>query len=282
MAGAAPGQAAAIGGGGAVMAARETRLTLWQGRIETEVEIRGSGPPVVYLHGPWGVSADASFLDRLAESHTVYAPKHPGTSTGQSAAIHALDDWWDLILYHGELFDRLELSAPPLVGHSYGGMVAAELAAADPRIRKLVLIDPLGLWHEELPVKNWMIMSDDQRRTSLFADPKGDAAQRFLSFPNEPKARVAAQVDFVWSQACTGKFVWPIPDKGLKKHTHRIAASTLILWGKADGIIAPAYAEEFAHRIKNTRIELIDGAGHLPHLEAGDKVARSVRSFLGA
>ena len=41
------------------MATVETRrLKLWQGRIETEVEIAGkSGPPLVYLHGPWGLGA---------------------------------------------------------------------------------------------------------------------------------------------------------------------------------------------------------------------------------
>jgi pimeloyl-ACP methyl ester carboxylesterase len=263
------------------MAARETRLTLWQGQIETEVEIRGNGPPLVYLHGPWGVSVDGPFLDRLSQSHTVYAPKHPGTSTGQSEAIHTIDNWWDLVLYYGEVLERLELTAPPLVGHSFGGMVAAELAAALP-VQKLVLIDPVGLWREDLPVKNWMVMPEDERRSALFADPNGDAAQCFFGFPSEPKARVAAQVDFVWAQACTGKFVWPIPDKGLKKHTHRIAAPTLILWGKSDGIIAPAYAEEFARRIKNSKIELIDGAGHLPHLEAPDIVANLVRGFLTA
>ena len=265
------------------MAARESRLTLWQGRVETELEIRGSGPPLLYLHGPWGLRFDGEFLDRLAEGHTVYAPKHPGTSTGQSEAIHALDDWWDLILYHAELIDRLDLGAPALVGHSYGGMLAAELAAAFPeRCRKLVLIDPLGLWRDDLPVRNWMVMSDAERRDAFFADPKGEAAQKFFTLPNEPQARVAAQVGFVWSQACTGKFVWPIPDKGLKKHIHRIAAPTLIVWGKADGLIAAAYAEEFARRIARARVELIDGAGHLPQLEKPDKVARLVQEFLAA
>jgi len=53
-------------------------------------------------------------------------------------------------------------------------------------------------------------------------------------------ARRHVQVGFIWSQACTEKFVWPLPDKGLKKHIHRIGAPTLIVWGKADGVIAPA------------------------------------------
>ena len=79
-------------------------------------------------------------------------------------------------------------------------------------------------------------MPEEARAKALFADPAGPAARRFFGLPEDPKARIAAQVDFVWAQACTGKFVWPIPDKGLKKHIHRIAAPTLIVWGKADGI----------------------------------------------
>ena len=92
------------------------RLRLWQDRIQTEVEISGRGPPLVYLHGPWGLAPDRAFVASLAEANTVYAPKHPGTTRGDPEAVHALDTWFDLIVYYGELFDKLELSAPALVG----------------------------------------------------------------------------------------------------------------------------------------------------------------------
>ena len=264
---------------GQPVAARHVRV--WQGKIETQVEVEGSGPPLVFLHGPWGLRADRDFLNLLATTHTVYAPKHPGTSQGDPEAVHQLDNWWDLIIYYGELFDRLELSSPALVGHSFGGMLACEIAATVPaRVSKLVLIDPLGLWRDDLPVKNWMILAEDQCRQALFADPIGEAARRFFGLPADPGARVEAQASVIWAQACTGKFVWPIPDKGLKKHLHRIEAPTLIIWGTADGLIASAYAREFAQRIANSRIELIDHAGHLPHLEQPNRIARLVRGFL--
>ena len=125
-----------------------------------------------------------------------------------------------------------------------------------------------------------MILPEDQRRPTLFADPDGPAAMRFFELAAEPEARVEAQASFIWSQACTGKFVWPIPDRGLKKRIHRIAAPTLIIWGAADNVIAPDYAREFANRIAAARIELIDDAGHLPHLERPDEVARLVNGFL--
>ena len=123
------------------------RLRLWQGRIETEVEVAGEGPPLVYLHGPWGLGPDRAFVGRLADHHTVYTPKHPGTSRGDPNAVHALDGWLDLVVYHSELLAALDLASPAVVGHSFGGLVAAELAAAAPQsVGVLVLIDPVGLW----------------------------------------------------------------------------------------------------------------------------------------
>ncbi len=257
------------------------RLKLWQGRIETEVEIAGRGLPLVYLHGPWGLGPDRAFVARLAGGNTVYAPKFPGTSKGNPDAVHALDSWLDLVVYCGELFSGLQLDAPAVVGHSFGGLLAAEFAAAvQQSAGRLVLIDPVGLWRDDLPVQNWMILSDKARRPSLFADPDGEAARRFFDVPSDPAERVETVSQFIWSQACTGKFVWPIADRGLSRRIHRIASSALIIWGNADRIIAPAYAQEFAKRIAGARVELIDQAGHLPHLEQPEQVVKAVSGFL--
>jgi pimeloyl-ACP methyl ester carboxylesterase len=257
------------------------RLRLWQGRVETDVEIAGSGPPLVYLHGPWGLDPDRAFVANLAETNRVYAPRHPGTSKGDPEAVHVLDGWHDLIVYYGELLDQLGLGIPAFVGHSFGALVAAEIAAASPRaVGRLVLIDPVGLWRDDMPVKNWMVLSDKERRPSLFSAPEGEAARRFFALPSEADARVDTLAQFIWAQACTGKFVWPIADRGFKNRAHRIGAPTLIVWGKDDRIIPSAYAQEFSKRIAGARTELIDQAGHLPHLEQPNAVIEAVRGFL--
>jgi pimeloyl-ACP methyl ester carboxylesterase len=257
------------------------RLKLWQGRIDTEVEVAGSGRPLLYLHGPWGLAPDRAFVARLAEKFTVFAPKFPGTSKGTPDAAHELRDWHELVVYHGELMDALGLDAPALIGHSFGGMVAAEIAAAAPKsVSKLVLIDPVGLWLDDHPVKNWMLLPFKARPAAMFAEPDGEAAKRFFATPADAEARVEALAQLNWALACTGKFVWPIADRGFAKRSHRIAAPTLIVWGKADRIIAPVYAEEFAQKIAGAKVELIDGAGHLPHLEQADAVLKSFSGFL--
>jgi pimeloyl-ACP methyl ester carboxylesterase len=257
------------------------RIKLWQDRIETEVEILGSGPALVYLHGPWGLAPDRAFVARLAQNYKVFAPKFPGTSSGDPNSVHALHGWHDLVVYGGELLDALALPSPALIGHSFGGLLAAEIAAAAPRgVGRLVLIDPVGLWRDDYPVQNWMIIPDTVRRAALFADPGGAAARGFFDVPADPAARVDTLSQMIWAQACTGKFVWPIADRGLSRRIHRIAAPTLIVWGDADGIVAPVYAQEFAGRIAGAKVEPIEGAGHLPHLEQQERVVAAIAKFL--
>src|SRR5206468_628557 len=83
----------------------------------------------------------------------------------------------------------------------------------------------------------------------------------------------SAQIKMIWSMACTGKFVWPIPDKGLHKRIHRIQAPTLVVWGKQDRLVPPPYAQEFAQRIPGSRVEMIDHAGHVLGLEHPARLA---------
>jgi pimeloyl-ACP methyl ester carboxylesterase len=247
------------------------RLSLWQNTLQTDVEVRGDGPPLVYLHGPWGLTPDLGFVERLAREWTVYAPRHPGTTRGDPDGIHRLDSLHDLVVYYAELLDALHLDRITLMGHSVGGMLACELAAAmPPLVQKLVLMDSIGLWLDEHPVRNWMIMPEDRLREALFADPAHATA--FFTQSTDPEDRA----DRIWALACTAKFIWPVPDKGLKRRIHRVNAPTLIIWGAEDGIAPSLYADEFARRIQGARSFCIEGAGHLPHLEQPEAVLHAI------
>jgi pimeloyl-ACP methyl ester carboxylesterase len=250
------------------------------GRVQAHVKTAGSGPPLVFFHGAYGLAWDP-FLDALAETHRVYAPEHPGTTPGDPDAIQAVDDLWDLVLYYDDLFDRLGLEAPVLVGHSLGAMVAAEVAATlRHRVSRLVLISPIGLWRDDAPVQNWMTIPPDVLVKAVCFDPEGPLAKQAFALPEDPQAQVDAIVQLTWTLGCTGKFVWPIPDKGLKKRLHRIQAPTLIIWGRQDGLVPPVYATEFSQRIRSSRVETVDHAAHLPHLEQLGTVAPMVQVFL--
>jgi pimeloyl-ACP methyl ester carboxylesterase len=75
-----------------------------------------------------------------------------------------------------------------------------------------------------------------------------------------------------------GKFVWPIPDKGLRKRLHRLSAPTLLLWGDGDRVNPGDYAPEFSNRIAGARLRILPG-GHMLHLEDPEAVARAITGF---
>jgi len=80
----------------------------------------------------------------------VYAPEHPGTSPGDPQAIREVQTYWELLLIYIELAGKLGLERPVAIGQSFGGMVAADLAASFPRLfSALVLLSPLGLWRDD-------------------------------------------------------------------------------------------------------------------------------------
>jgi len=257
-------------------------VTVWNGRVPIRVHVAGTGPAVVFFHGPWGLTW-GPFLDELARQFTVYAPEHPGTSPDDPDAIRHVDSLWDLVLCYDELFEQLKLRDVVLAGHSFGAMVACEVAALQPaRVKRLALIDPIGLWLDDAPVVNWMLQGPAEMPGFVFHRPDGPAAKAMFAVPDEAEAGALARTRLTWAMGATGKFIWPIPDKGLKKRIHRITAPTLLLWGEHDRLVPRAYAKEFAGRIADTRLEVVAGAGHAPHLEEPDATARAVHAFLKA
>jgi pimeloyl-ACP methyl ester carboxylesterase len=264
-----------------MVATQDRTVRAWHDQVETRVKITGSGPPVVYLHGAFGPMPDP-LVPMLSGSYTVYAPEHPGTSPGAPDEIKPIDTIWDLVLYYYELFDALGLDSPAVIGHSFGGMVACEIAATNPgRVSKLVLINSAGLWNDAYPVRNWMATPFADLPKLMFADQESPLAKMAAAgLADTSDASVDAIIQMMWSLACTGRFVWPIPDRGLKKRLHRITAPTLIVWGRHDGIIPVEYAQDFAAALANARVEIIENAAHAPQMEQTAAVLPLIQQFL--
>lgn len=255
-------------------------VSVWGGNVKLRVRVAGSGPQLVYLHPAGGLVWD-TFLDRLAEHYQVFAPEFPGTSVGDPYAIKSMHDWTEVLLAYEEAFRALELNKPLLVGQSFGGMLAAELAAMFPALpSRLVLLDAIGLWRDDAPVVNWNEVHPQELPALLFHNPQSAAAQAMLTLPEDPDARIKAMALGVWTLGCTGKFVWPIPDLGLSRRLHRVAAPTLIVWGEHDRLAPPVYANEYANRIADSRVVLIPDSGHIPQVEALEPTWNAVSSFL--
>jgi pimeloyl-ACP methyl ester carboxylesterase len=264
------------------MATHQQSVTVWQGQVPFRVHVKGQGPALVFFHGPWGLTW-GPFLDSLARNFTVYAPEHPGTTPDLPDAVQPIDNLWDLVLCYDELLDRLKLSDVMLAGHSFGAMVACELAALQSsRILRLVLVDPIGLWRDDAPVTNWMLVAPIDLPKYVFVDPESAPAKALFSVPENFDDAALARTRLTWAMGATGKFIWPIPDKGLKKRIHRVQAPTLLVWGEKDRLVPPLYAGEFARRLPRTRHEVVKNAGHAPHLEQPEATAEIVQTFLRA
>ena len=258
--------------------ATERIVAIRGGAVGFRLLSAGSGTPIVYFHSFHDREPFLPFLERLADRHTVYAPLHPGT--GGSTGVETLDDLVDLTLAYDELLDALDLSSAHLVGHFFGAMVAAEVAAVFPhRAARLVLISPLGLWRDDAPSADVATLPQDDLMRAMWADPASDAARRWTAEPADEAEAAVLQIESIQRRAAMAKFVWPIPDKGLRKRLHRIAAPTLVLWGDGDRVNPLPYAEEWQHRIKGAALSLRAG-GHMIHHEAPDVVAGAVEEFL--
>ncbi len=249
------------------------------GFVPNPVLRKGEGKPLVFLHGLFGQEW-GGFLDDLAAVRKVYAPAHAGSV--DLADLEALDGLWDLLLYYDDLFATLGLGRFDLVGHSFGGMVAAEYAATYPdRIGKLVLIDALGLWNEAHPVADHLLSTPPVQAAMRFHDLGNAAVAEQIKAPTEPAEVRAAQVTRFLALSSTAQFIHPIPDRGLRKRLRRIRAETLIVWGAEDRLTPRPYADEFAAGISRARVTIIADAGHTPQVEQRGLVSQAVREFLG-
>jgi pimeloyl-ACP methyl ester carboxylesterase len=253
-------------------------LSVRDGTFSIELLQGGSGDPLLFLHGA-GSLQEGEFLDRLAERFTVYAPWHPGF--GASTGLDEIDDVLDLALYYHDLMDEIGLESAHVVGHSLGGMLAAELAAlCSHRVRRLVLSNPVGLWRDEEPVLDFFAVMPDQLMPKMFHDPQSATVREAIKVPDSQEAMMEAMYQRLQSLTAAGKFLWPIPDRGLKKRIHRIQAPTLIVWGESDGLVPASYAEDFRSSIRDSRVVILKECAHLPMVEKPDEFVAVVTEFL--
>ncbi|MGH7305917.1 MAG: alpha/beta fold hydrolase, partial [Candidatus Rokuibacteriota bacterium] len=112
--------------------------------IELEVVRRGAGRPVLLLHGAQTVDPRAPFLDMLGQHAEVIAPSHPGF--GRSARPADFETVYDLVHFYLEFLETLPHDKVTVIGFSFGGWLAAELAVkCRHRLDALVLVDAFGI-----------------------------------------------------------------------------------------------------------------------------------------
>ena len=239
------------------MEARRVRV----GQATLAYRVVGQGEPVALIHGLagstrwWGGNIAA-----LATHHRVYLVDLVGfgnsrgrTRFALAEAATILERWLDLL---GQ--DRVAL-----VGHSMGGLIAAELAADVPdRVSKLVLVNaaalpldprqvrrPLNLaWTlHQLPPRSLPILVDDARRAG-------------------PRTLWRARRDLLTAD--------------IRPKLGCIQAPTLLIWGAEDRLVPLSLGEQLQQAIPRAALAVIPNAGHVPMWERPQAFNQLVGAFL--
>lgn len=239
----------------------------------------GSGPALVFLHGAGGVTVEDPLLAELARRHTVYAPLVPGY--GDSEECGEIRDMLDFTLHTWDVVAALGLKDPVLVGHSMGGMIAAEMAALQPNdVSRLGLIAPAGLWDDDHPIADLFATMPYEMPALLFHDAeKGAAMLTAGRNVTDPGFLQTYLVTNARQLGMAGRILFPIPERGLRQRLYRIRAKTVVVWGDSDRLIPPVYAHAFKKGIAGAELVSIPEAGHLVTLERPQAVAQALAAL---
>ena len=256
--------------------------------VDLEVVRGGEGPPVVLLHGPTVYSPEAPFLGMLGRAASVIAPSHPGF--GGSARPDDFDTVYDLVHFYQNFLDTLPDERVALIGCSFGGWLAAELAVNyGHRLEKLVLVDAVGIkvgGREERDIVHHFNTSPAELARRAWHDPTrqrtgkfGLGWQQYLDAMSDEEMVTLARG---WDALCLYAWRPHLFNPKLKRWLHRVSVPTLVLWGACDQIVTPAYGRAYAELIPGARFEQIQDAGHHPELEQPEAFVERVLGFIRA
>jgi pimeloyl-ACP methyl ester carboxylesterase len=205
---------------------------------------------VLVLHGGAGPRGVATTVEHLAAGSRVLAPTHPGwDGTVRPEWFAGVDSLATIYL---DLLEDEGIDDVVVIGSSFGGWVAAEMAVRDRAhvIGKLVLVDAIG--------------------------PEVDGYRIELPGPRPgfemPERDVANFQAYMGTSMC---------DPRLSRRLARVTAPTLLIWGEEDTIVPPGFGKAYADAFADSRFEVVPGTGHMPMLQDPTTTFRLIDDFLG-
>jgi pimeloyl-ACP methyl ester carboxylesterase len=245
--------------------------------VELEVLRRGTGNPLLLLHGFQHIDPRLPIVDLLARDAQLIAPSHPGF--GRSSRPDDFGTVYDLVHLYLGLLDTLPQGPLTLMGLSFGGWLAAEVAVkAGRRIDRLILVDALGIKVSDRETPDILDVFNAHPQDVIaksWHDPK-EFAPRYDDMEDDELVAIARNREALARYG----FHPYLHNPQLKRWLPNIKARTLVLWGASDGVVKPAYGEAYAKLIPGARFESIANAGHHPEIEQPQALAARVRAFL--
>ena len=241
----------------------------------------GAGPTVILLHGladdvgVWG-----SVVPALAAKHRVIALDQVGFGRSDKPLLnYRVSTFVDFL---DGFLNELKIKRASLVGNSLGGWVAADFALKHPdRIERLVLSDAAGyaalaktMDPRTLSALRLASREDIRYLGPLTFHDKGFYEDADLAFKQRVTAGDSHTVSQFLDSMIRGEDV-------LDGQLGAIEKPTLILWGRDDKLIPVSFAARFNKEINASQLRIIDGCGHMPHVECAEKFNHALLQFLG-
>jgi len=245
--------------------------------LDIEIRQAGKGRTVLFLHPGDGVEGDNSFLDDLAKQFHVIAPSHPGFGRSQLPTHFRNMD--DLSYFYLDLIEQLNLNNIIVMGASFGGWIAAEIAIKNcSRIAGLVMVDALGVKFgsvKEREITDLFALPLYEQAPLLYHQPERKKVD-YASMPEDQLLRIARNHEslalYSWSPT--------LHNPKLVSRLHRIKVPTQFIWGKNDRVVSPEYGRNYSKAIAGSSFTLIDNVGHYPHIEAKQAFIQTVVPFI--
>ena len=243
---------------------------------------------IVYLHSAQGEGDGLVMLDFLAERFDVVAPMFPGF--GESDGIEQIDDMEDATFHLLDVFERLGLDRPTVVGSSLGGWMAAELATRYPdRIGRLVLVNPAGLYIPGAEIKDIFGRKIRDMVPDLYYDqghPMAQLALQYAAMTERGDVEVPIELlrPFWRNMAAAARLAWDpyLHNPKLRTRLWRITAPTLVVRGAGDTLIPEPHARAYAAEIPGAQYRQIEEVGHMMMIEGPQVLTDVIREFVEA
>jgi pimeloyl-ACP methyl ester carboxylesterase len=244
--------------------------------------LQESNKTLVLIHGFGGDKDNWSrFANSLKDDYRVIIPDLAGF--GDSV----LKDDINLTIGNqtkilGDFLDSLNVKNFYIVGNSMGGAIALNYTYKNSKkVKALVLIDALGVLKDRKTLK----MSVEENPLLHICSKEKFIRMVNLSMEKPPYipgifASVLADRKCARRDLEEKIFKQMMIDADQRNIIDKIQTPTLIIWGKLDQILSVDNAKVFHKNIKNSKLIIYDGLGHIPLLEDPDKTAKSVEDFI--
>jgi pimeloyl-ACP methyl ester carboxylesterase len=259
------------------------------GSCELETIRRGTGRPILLIHGVNPIHESSPFLTKLAAYGEVIAPSHPGF--GASPLPRDFDTMYDLVNLYLAILDAIPSDDVTIIGFSFGGWIAAELAVVRPRrLGRLVLTDPVGIkigGREERDIVHFFNTDPNELNRRSWHDPArrppgiyGLGWQATISDAMTDREMITLARN--WDSLCLFGWQPHMFNPRLKDWLHRIDVPTQVIWGASDRVVTPDYGRAYAGFIPGATFTIVPQAGHHPELEQPVAFVSAVASFLSS